>query len=224
MVDQIRSTWGFGLFAIIIAVMTICAGVASCPPAHDRRVFWGAVLLLGLWVSNAFFLRVLGIDTSSQFVLDILVTGAFYYLSKPDKSLAQPILWRNDWASYVVVLLVFITVLEIMHFLMNETFQAKSIFFGIMGAALIAIFIGLVRGFGLNAAIVFAIVIALTFLFARYAYSLVLNILMICAYLIVTVRAVRSASANAKEWARNLFTASPPRKKSASRTENHKNE
>ncbi len=169
---------------------------------------------MGLWVANAFFLRVLGIDTSSQFVLDILVVIGFYYLSKPEKSLAQPILWRNDWASYVVVVMAVVIVVEVMHLLMSEIFQAKSIFVGIVGAALITIIVGLARGFGAKAAIIFATLIAVAILSARYAYSLVLNILMISAYLIVTIRAAYSASSNVKAWARGLLAAGPPRKKS----------
>ena len=198
--------WGIQLFGLLIATMLICAGIATMAPAHRYRLFFGAVVVAGLWSINLFLLKELSIRSSAVFILDIFCATIFYFLAKPQLSNEGEVVHRNDWASLVFGIYLIVISLEFVHFVRRFdhyiNFPLIAAFFGI---ALI-LFWGLFRGFGVLPAIIFLGGVTAVVLLSlnTFVYSLILNQLTVYTVLIVLVSSAKPALKNISTWLRGV--------------------
>lgn len=190
------------LFAIMISLMVISAGVASFPPARDFRVFLGAAIMGGAWFAaiaagKSFDSWAI---TSGIFVLDFVCIAAFYRISKPKPGDPDGAVTERNWAGYVAGILALLIVVEFAHALATTEFGLRSFVIVLLGAVSVIVFWGFARGFGYRAAIIFALILVAINLIGMNFFLTASNSLTAIAFGIIIWRALRGGARNFRAW------------------------
>jgi hypothetical protein len=206
MIEQALVPGGIG-FAILVSLMVISAGLAAFPPARDFRVFLGALIMGGGWVTAiaaaAYFDN--WSITSSLFVSGFIGIGAFYCISRPKKGEPDGDARERNWAGYVAMVLVIFTAANIAHALSTIEFGIRPFVIVLLGAIGLIIFWGVARGFGFRAAIIFALLLLAINLMAVNFFLTISNSLTAIAFATIIWRGSRGAWKNLVSWTRAVL-------------------
>jgi len=190
---------GIQLFGVLNLIMMISAGGAAMSSARNFRLFIGAAIIAGLFLINLFLQKELSVSSSTAFGLDALCAVGFYFLSKPTVMQSSAESLRNDWASYVCGIYIFIIALEFIYVLIANEFAFRQAIIALILVFVGVVFWGGIRGFGIKfGAIFFLIIISLIFS-TVYRFYLTLNLLTIAQILIVTVYSLIAVERNIRK-------------------------
>ncbi len=201
---------GVQLFGIVIITMTLCAGVASLPPARNFRIFVAAATLFGLWIINLFFREALSIFASHMLFLDMMCAYLFYKLSVPNKKSKTQDARAYDWAAYLCLIFIAITIFEFIDLLLITDLDTKYVW-----ASLFLLFCGVVawgffRGFGILAGVIFVGALAGFAALAGNLFSLTINLMTLAAYGTIICFSIPPIRANLTAWAIAVMRAVKP--------------
>ncbi len=201
MADPIRDV-GALAFAVLMAFMVFCAGVAVLPPARDVRVFIGAVVLFAAWL---LVIRVVSLSgswlvTSTMVALDFVYAFIFLRLASPGQSDPPNAVYDRNWASYVFAVLTAIIMLELGNVIYRFPGPHQIIAFVCFVFVASIVAGGFARGFGLQAAAIFVFSIALIGVAAIASYVRTVNFLTLMIIVIITHAALRGAWRNLRAW------------------------
>ncbi len=187
---------------MLAALTVLSAGMASFPPARDFRVFLGAAIMSGAWVTAIAVIKYFDnwAITSSFFILDFMYIAGFYWLSQPQENDPPEAVKERNWAGYVAAVLAILVVVELSHALSTNDFALRPLAVVLLAAIGFIILWGFARGFGYRTAVIFALLLLAINLMALNFFLTTSNSLTAIAFGIIIWRALRGAARNIRSW------------------------
>ena len=142
--------------------------------------------------------------------LDILCAYIFYKLSIPNKKSSAQGAKAYDWAGYLCLIFIAVTVFEFIDLLLIADINAKYVWSALFILFCAVLVLGFFRGFGMLAGFAFAGGLALFAALAGNLFSLTINLMMIAAYGLVIFFSIPPIRTNLRAWANALKRARKP--------------